>query len=462
MKKLKIVVIGAGSASFGQGSIVDLVSSEELNEFDLEIILVDIDEKALNRMLKLSYMIRDYYESKARIKATTDRIEALPGANYVIVSVAIKRWDLWEKDYYIPASFGFRQIYGENGGPGGAFHALRSLNIMIPIAKDMEKYCPDALLLNFTNPESRVCLGISKLTNIRAVGLCHGPLETLNVISEILEKPVEEIKLTVGGLNHFHWALEIKDKKTGEDLYPEIDKKIDNFNWQADNLTPALYKLFGLITYPAPSHPGEYLNFAHSLSGPHFIYWGIGRVSHSLSAKGTDLDYIIEWKYNRPSYELWSMDQAERVDKAIEGKIPLTDREPMLNSSFIDPTREIAIPIICDIEFNRNRREIAANVLNDGFAISNLPEDAVVEIPIQVNASGINPVKVGPLPESIKGLCEIQISIQKLLVEAYDKKSKNILLQALMIDPIVDDLKRAKEMMETMIKVEQEYLPDLK
>lgn len=461
MKKLKIVVIGAGSANFGTGIITDLVSSKELQEFDLEILLVDIDEKALDNMLKLGNLIKLYYKSKVKISATKDRTEALPGANYVIVSVAKNRWELWEKDFYIPASFGFKHVFGENGGPGGAFHTLRSLNLMVPIAKDIEKYCPDALLLNFSNPESRVCYGISKLTKIKAVGLCHGPIETLNVIGKILKKPVEEIEITVGGLNHFHWALKIIDKKTGKDLYPDIDKNIDSFDWQADKLTPALYKLFGLITYPAPSHPGEYLNFAASIAGPHFVYWGIGRVSHGLFSKSTDLDYVIEWENNRPSYELWSIDQAKRVENAISGKIPLTDKEPMMNSSFIDPTFEIAIPIICDIELNLNRKEIAANLVNEGFAVSNLPDDAIVEVPIQVNSSGVKPVKVGPLPEAIRGLCEIQISIQRLLIEAYEKKSKRILLQALMIDPIVDDLVRAKEMMETMLKIEKEFLPEI-
>lgn len=462
MKKIKVVVIGAGSAGFGQGAIADLVASEPLKELDLEIALVDIDQKALDRMHKLSFMIRDYYKSKAKISATTDRKEAFPGANYVIASVAQKRWDMWEKDFYIPLAYGFRQVFGENGGPGAAFHTLRSLNIMIPIVKDMEKLCPDALLLNFSNPESRVCLGVSKLTGIKVAGLCHGPIETLDRIGEILEKPVEEIELIVGGLNHFHWALKIIDKKTGKDLYPEIDKKIDKFDWQADSLTPVLYKLFGLITYPAPSHPGEYLNFAHDIAGPKLIDWGIGPVSHKLSATGHDLDYIIEGKFKRPSYELWSQDQADRIEKAINGEIPLTDREPMLNLSLTDTSRELAVPIICDIEFNLNRKELAANVCNTGFAVSNLPEDAIVEVPIIVNSNGIEPEKVGALPEPIAGLCQLQISIQKLLVEAYEKKSKKILFQALIIDPIIDNLKRAREMMETMLKVESDHLPELK
>lgn len=462
MKNLKVVIIGAGSAGFGQGAIADLVFSERLKEFDMEIILVDIDEEALDRMYKLSLLIRDHHKSEARISSTTNRLEALKDADYVVVSVARDRFEMWQKDFYIPAAYGFKHVFGENGGPGAAFHTLRSLNILIPIAKDMEKLCPDALLINFSNPESRMCLGISKLTKIKAVGLCHGPIETLDRIGEILEKPVDEIELTVGGLNHFHWALKIIDKKTGKDLYPEIDKRIFQFDWESDPLTPELYKLFGLITYPAASHPGEYLNFAHAIAGPKLIDWGIGSVSHKLSATGSDLDYIIEGKFNRPSYELWSQDQALRIEKAIKGEIPLTDREPMLNLSLTDPSRELMVPIICDIEFNTNKRELAANVPNTGYAVENLPEDAIVEVPIQVDSKGVKPVKVGRLPEAIAGLCQLQVSIQKLLVEAYQEKSKEILFQALAIDPIIDDIKKAREMMETMLKVESDHLPELK
>jgi alpha-galactosidase len=209
MKKIKFVIIGAGSAGFGPGSIADVVAREELKEFDVTVTLVDIDVPALQRMHKLALMIRDHHESKARFEATPDRKEALEGADYVITSVAQRRWDLWEKDFFIPHLYGFPQVFGENGGPGAVFHTLRSLNLMIPICRDMEQICPEALLLNYTNPESRVCLGVSRLTRIRNVGLCHGPLETLAKIGEILEKPTEEIELTVGGLNHFHLALAV-------------------------------------------------------------------------------------------------------------------------------------------------------------------------------------------------------------------------------------------------------------
>jgi len=461
MKKIKIVVIGAGSAGFGPGSIADIVAPQEMKEFDLTVTLVDIDVPALQRMHKLAHLIRDHHKSKAKIESTPDRKKALQGADYVITSVAQKRWDLWEKDFYIPYLYGFPQVFGENGGPGAVFHTLRSLNLMIPICRDMENICPEALLLNYTNPESRVCLGVSRLTKIRNVGLCHGPFETLAKIGEILQKPADEIELTVGGLNHFHLALQIKDRKTGKDLYPELDKKIRSFDWGLDKLTPQYYRIFGYLPYPDPSHPGEYMSFAHKLAGPQFVHWGIGRVSMKLSAKSSDMEYYTGGAPGRPSYSLWSVDLANRVDQTLEGKIPVTEKDSLTKVSFVDPTWEIAVPIILNIELDRNRREISANLLNHGLAIENLPEDAIVEVPIQVNARGVSPVKVGRLPEAHAGLCKLQIAIQNLIVEAYEQKSKKLLLQALAIDPIVNDVLKAEEMMEKMLQIEADYLPEL-
>ena len=462
MKSMKIVVIGAGSAGFGPSTIADIVTPQEMKDFDLTITLVDIDKEGLDRVMKLGGMIKDYHKSKAKLEATTERKDALKGANYVITSVAQKRFLMWEKDFYIPQAYGFPQVFGENGGPGAAFHTLRSLNLMVPIAKDMENLCPDALLLNYTNPESRVCLGVSRLTKIRNVGLCHGPLETLAKLGEVLGKPKEDIDLTVGGINHFHLALEIKDKKTGKDLRPELDKKMGTFDWGYDRFTPAYYKIFGYLVYPDPSHPGEYVHFAHELAGPQLIGWGIGNVSVKLSATSADLEYHTGGAPGRPSYSLWSLDLGKRIDDIVNGKVPITAKDSLTKQAIVDPTWEIAVPIILDIELDRNRREISANVMNTGRAIHNLPEDSIVELPIRVNAQGVFPEKIGPLPEAHAALCRLQMSIQDLLVEAYKEKSKRLLLQALMIDPIVDNASKAQAMMEKMLQVEADYLPELR
>jgi len=433
--RIKVAVIGAGSASFGRGAIADLLSSEELKETDLTVNLVDIDESALNRMFRFAKLVKQYRHSNANIEATTDRCEALKGANYVITAVARRRYELWDRDFYTPFTFGFKHVFGENGGPGAAFHTMRSLNLMVPIAKDMEKICPDALLINYTNPESRVCMGVKMLTKVRAVGLCHGAFATHAKVAEILGRQKEAIDITIGGLNHFHWVLEIRDKATGKDLHPEFRRRMSELDVDLEPLTRAMYETFSLLPFPVDDHIGEYVSFAYDITGPLWTIW---------------MRKMVE--YERRTYGV-VMTRIERIQRVVEGKEPLTE-------DLARPSGELAVPIICDIEFDRKRRELSVNIPNDGSAVSNLPEDAIVEIPALVDAKGLHPVKVGPLPEPIAAICRTQITIQKLLVEAYAKRSKKLLLQALAIDPVVDSIPRAQKLMDEMLRIESDYLPE--
>lgn len=477
-KKLQIAVFGAGSATFGRGTIVDLVIEKGLTHFDVTVYLVDLDLEALERMTKFACLVKDYYSAdNISFKATDTREEALTGTDYVISSVAKNRWDFWEKDFYIPAAYGFPQVIGENGGPGAAFHTLRTLHTMMPIVEDIERYCPDALLINFSNPESRICLGVNRLTDIRSVGLCHGPMVTRDKVAEILDRQAEELDVEVGGINHFHWVLHIKDSNTGKNLMPEFREEMKNSNHNLNPLTRKLYDLFGLFTYPAPSHPGEYLSFAHEITGPKLIDWGLGKVSKKLGAEASESIYFREGQPNQINYQLWSEEQAKEIQEVVEEDNPLSSLNrkeelrkassahdasiPISREDLVKPTIELAIPIICDIELDRGRKEISGNVPNEGNSVSNLPGDAIVEVPLQIDSNGIEPVDVGPLPEAIAGTCNLQISIQNLLIKAYQEKSKNLLLQALVIDPIVDDVSQAEKMMEKMLQVESDYLPDL-
>ena len=171
----KIVVIGAGSKEFSRGLIHDLVLDTTLSQaVHLEVVLVDIHPQRLQTILDYARRCVEATGSSVKFTATTDREKALPDADFVLLSVAIGRMDLWEQDFRIPLSFGFRHVYGENGGPGAIFHALRNYKLIFPILQDIERLCPEAYLLNFTNPEARILKAILTLTNIRAIGLCHG------------------------------------------------------------------------------------------------------------------------------------------------------------------------------------------------------------------------------------------------------------------------------------------------
>jgi len=436
VKHVKIVVIGAGSLSFGRGTIADLLACEELNtDAELTIVLVDTDEAALDRMYRFGQVLKEHHDAAARLEATTDRRQALPGADYVVTAVARKRLELWEQDFQVPLSYGFKHIFGENGGPGAAFHALRSIHLTMPIIQDVEEICPDALVFNFTNPESRVCLAISQLTKVQAAGICHGPFATLTKVSEVLGKPVDEVELTVGGINHFHWALAIKDARDGTDLLPTFRKRMAQQTWGLGPLVRYLYDTFGLLTYPSDSHPGEYLGFAYDLIGPKFEDYR---------------RYHIIWEHGDGAGQLprWTV-----IQQVADGEAPLTEELAATSG-------EVAIPMIKAIEFGRGDRILSVNVPNTNLSVSNLPEDAIVEVPAIVDAQGIHPIRVGPLPEAIAAMCRLQISIQDLLVAAYREKSKRLLLQALLLEPTVDNAARAEQMMDEMLTRQAEFLPE--
>ncbi len=434
MKEVKVVLVGAGSLSFGRGTIADLLAADRLNrQTQLTVVLVDTDEEALERMYNFAQVLKDYRGASARLEATTDRTEALPGADYVTIAVARQRIKLWEQDFTVPAAFGFPQVFGENGGAGAAFHTLRSVHLTMPIIRDVERLCPEALVLNFTNPESRVCLAINRLSKVKAAGICHGPFAAQLKVAEVLGKEPEDVELTVGGINHFYWVLGIKDARDGADLYPRFAERMEQQTWGLGPLVRYLYDTYGLLTYPADSHPGEYVGFAYSLTGPRFYDY---RKHHVAWEQGTE-DQLPHWKI---------------VQQVADGEAPMTEE-------LAETSGEVVIPIIEAIELDSPCRIISANIPNSELSVANLPADAIVEVPATVDGQGLHPIAVGPLPEAIAAMCRLQISIQELLIQAYRQRSKRLLLQALLLEPTVDDAHQAELMMEEMLQRQADFLP---
>jgi len=323
--------------------------------------------------------------------------------------------------------YGFRNVLGENGGPGALFHAIRNYEIVLPICRDIEKLCPDALVLNFTNPESRILMAMKHLTKINAVGLCHGVFGARSRAAQLLGKDLSDLKIVTGGLNHFFWVLKVEDANTGEDLYPLLRQRIQE---SCPPLVQKMVEVFDCFTYPSDDHIGEYLSFAQEFTG---LLWHYGRECRKVA------------KSESPSSD-WR-------DDYLSGKRPVDD-------NLVRPGGEIAVDIIADILTDKNKWEPAVNVLNTGGYVENLSTDAVVEVPAMVNATGVHPEHVGPLPEALAAFCRTQISIQLLLIEAYRKRSKKLLLQALLLDPVVDSVKRAEKMLNYMLELQKDYLPE--
>jgi len=427
---MKIVVIGAGSASFGRACVADILGQPAMKKLAPELVLVDIDGPKLARMRRFAERVKAFRKSRSPIRATTDRLKALPGADYVLISVTRRRFELWEQDYRIPLAYGFMQAYGENGGPGALFHALRSIHLILPICRDVERLCPDALVFNYSNPESRVLLAMLTLTRLSAVGLCHGQHSTRRLISQYLKKPDEEIHTVGAGINHFFWLQEIKDKKTGRDLYPSVCKAVARDKNPHHALMRKFVEVFGLITYPHNQHIGEYVQFAAEFTAN-------------------------KWPYGR---EVAKADQPITTQAREEHSAAiLSPATPIEQAAGL--SREMGAPMIVAHATNTRTPFISGNVLNDKLSIPNLLPDGVVEVPVEVDGQGFHPVPVEPLPECLAAWCRTQMSIQKLTVQAYKHKSKNLLLQALLLDPFVNHVGRAEAMLDEMLALQADYLP---
>jgi alpha-galactosidase len=429
----KIVLIGAGSASFGTGTLCDLFAArEELG--GSTIALVDINPDALRTMAQIARRMNEATGKPFVIEATTDRNKALPGAQFVITAVAVKRNERWRLDFRIPLKHGVKHVLGENGGPGGVFHAMRNIPIVLDICKDIERLCPDALVLNFSNPEGRICLAATRYTDLQFVGLCHGIGMSQTTIGQALDLPPEEIDPTAGGLNHFTWVLDLRRKATGEDLYPAFrhamaEKNIEEINVNGYSygvkLCHYLMDVFGYWPSPSDDHVGEYLSYA-------WEYCGL---------EGYDFDAV-----DRETEEGW-----RRLRRWAGG-------EESVDELLQRRSGEIAVPIITGVLGNTHQYELAVNVPNAGF-IPNLPSWAIVEVPATIDATGVHGVHVGPLPEPIAAMCRTQIAVIDRMVEAAVHGDRNAALQALLLDPVVNGISQAEAILDEMLEVHKDFLP---
>lgn len=445
---IKIALIGAGSRSFGPSSIRDICLSEPLARCGIRLALMDTDPQRLPEMAAYAKHVADKLGRKIDITATGQLDAALEGAQFAVTAIEVERFKYWTQDYHVPRKHGFRQVFGENGGPGGIFHALRNMGPLVEIARTMERVCPSAWLLNFGNPEHKLCEAVSRLSSIRNVGLCHGVFMGQHSIACFLERPIEELDTAACGINHFTWFQRIRDKRTGEDLYPalrEAERKGDWLhNWHELALARILFRRFGLWPSPAPNHYGEYIRWAEEFVCSEMQYY-YDPIDGPPWQTGDIPDFVYSLTGN-PHNCPWI--------KPAPHAAPLEDAE-------LKRSGELAIDIMEAIACNLPRHLDAVNIANNG-AIPGLPDDMVVEVAAEADARGIYACQHEPLPEAIAAMIRLQGSINKLIVEAFAEKSKDKLIQAFLLDPTVDSYRRAIECIEEMLALQKELLPEFK
>ena len=452
---MKIAFIGAGSICFCPATVMDILQNQSLTTVDLTVALMDIDGKALETSTGLCQKIKEITNHQANIISTLSLEEAVQDADFVITAIEVDRYLYWSQDFLVPRKYGFRQIYGENGGPGSMFHTLRNLPPLLHIARTMEKLCPNAWLLNYTNPEAKLIEIIAKETKIKVVGLCHGEVVGTEQLSLLLDMPKEDLVTEVAGINHFGWFTKIEDKN-GNDLYPLLKEKDRtkewDFHWDWLALARVMMRTYGLWCYPGTSHVGEYFAWSDAYMSPIDKQYFIDPATETPWGQGVDPkgEYAYDFMKIMPA-------AGGAAKKATEDAYKTAFS---IEAGNLWTSSEYGIPIIEAIAFNKPRKIGAVILPNTGFA-TGMPLGMAVEIPAMVDGNGIHPITTPALPTAINGMIATQGYINQLVYEAYKEKSRNKLLQATLLDPTISTYNNAVAMINEMCELQKDILPAL-
>ena len=436
----KITIIGAGSLVFSCQLIWDVLSFPEISESTIS--LMDIDEERLSLIAQLAQKMVKERGGKAKIEASLDRREALKDADYVIITIEVGGLDAYLNDIKIPDKYGINQNVGDTIGPGGVFRALRTIPVMVDICKDMEKLCPNAHLLNYTNPMVINCWAMNKVSKIKKVGLCHSVQGTAQQLASYMQIPYEELSYWVAGINHMAWFLELKWK--GKDAYPILRRIAKDKNlWER---VIGGYKKFGMK---------DIVRFKIM---EHFSYF-VTESSYHMS------EYVPYFRKNEKQMEELAVSYRWWLDYKNTSEIytkKIKEQIASKNKITIEKSNEYAPQIIYSLHTGKPCR-INGNVENRGL-ITNLPEGCCVEVPCLVDKSGIHPCYIGDLPPQCAALNRSNIGVQELAVQAALTADKDALLQAVALDPLTSSiltLDEIKKMVDEMIKAEAKYLPEV-
>lgn len=436
---MKITFMGAGSTVFARRVIGDCMCAEALR--DSVFALYDIDGKRLSESRVILEAIRKEKGGYGKIECyhgVENRKKALRDAVFVINAIQVGLYEpCTVTDFEIPKKYGLQQTIGDTLGIGGIMRALRTIPVMQDFAKDMEEVCPDALFLNYTNPMAMLTGYMQRFTGVNTVGLCH----SVQVCSQkLLEKldmqdKLEGRKELIAGINHMAWLLEIKDKN-GNDLYPEIKKRIPEKMSDPefkDKIRLDYIRNFGYYCTESSEHNAEYNMFYLKCKYPELIE-----------------------RYNIPldEYPRRCIKQIEGWKEEYKTLMENGVKEHIRSNEYASRIME---SMVTGIPF-----EIGGNVLNKGHLITNLPEDACVEVPCLINGNGVHPCYVGALPIQCAAMNMTNVNVQLLTIEAARTLKKEHIYQAAMLDPHTGselDIDTIKKMVDELIEAHGDYLP---
>ena len=436
---MKITFIGAGSTVFARNVIGDCMCVESLR--DSEFALYDIDSTRVQESKVILEAMRKEKGGYGRIECyvgVENRKAALKDADFVVNAIQVGGYDPCTIiDFEVPKKHGLRQTIADTLGIGGIMRALRTIPVMDDFAKDMAEVCPEALLLNYTNPMGMLTGYMLQHTSIKTIGLCHSvQVCTKGLLKSLgMEDKLEGRKELIAGINHMAWLLEIKDKN-GVDLYPEIKTKVDEYIANPDNRDKVrmdYIRNFGYYCTESSEHNAEYNPFYIKSKYPELI-----------EKFNIPLD-----EYPRrcvKQIDAWKNEYKELCEKGVKEHTRSNEYASWIMQSIVEN-----IPY-----------QIGGNVLNKGHLISNFPENACVEVPCLVNGNGIIPCHVGELPLQCAAMNMSNINVQLLTIEAAKTRKREHIYQAAMMDPHTAselDIDTIKKMVDELIEAHGNYLP---
>jgi alpha-galactosidase len=398
---VKVAFIGAGSVEFTRNVVTDLCAYPELHD-GLELALHDIDAERLGHAETMAERISTQTGAGATVSSHLDRLAALDGADYVVNEIQVGGYAATRRDFDIPAGYGVRQTIGDTLGIGGIFRGLRTIPVLMGIGDDMAKTCPDAYLLNYSNPMAMLPWAVYGGTPFdRVLGLCHSVRDTHQFLCELVGLQRAEVDFTTAGFNHQAFVLRFEQE--GRDLYPRLREVIDNDPELQRRVRVEIFRRFGYFPTESSEHSAEY------------VPWFMRHDDQIEQFRIFVGDYLHRSEEN--------IDEYERTRRELESDAPLD----------LAPASELASEFIHAHQTGQ-AREIYVNVRNDGN-ITSLPDECCVEVPCLVDAEGPHPRTVGALPPQLAALNRTFLNVVELTVRAVLEGDRGHAYQAALLDP---------------------------
>lgn len=435
----KIAFIGAGSFGFTRSLVKDILSFSALA--DSTIALMDIDSERLASIKKAVDKIVSAGNYPAKVIATMNRVEALKDADGVVCTILAGGVSIWRHDVEIPAKYGVDINVGDTRGPSGIFRALRTIPVMLDICKDIEKYCPRAIFLNYTNPMAMLCRAMQGQSKIQLTGLCHSVQGTAEMLAGWIGAPMDEITYLCAGINHQAWYLNFK--WNGRDAYPLIREAVSKPDiYNSEQVRNEMFLHLDYYVTESSGHNSEYN--AWFRKRPDLI--------EKYCTTGTN------WNPGHHAYILHEYQKKETSWKA--------EIDEWLSKETIDLTRghEYAASIFNATIGDGKMFEFNGNVRNFGL-IDNLPEGCCVEVPILASKRGLDAIHVGALPDHLAVLNNTSARCEELAVEAALTGDPRKVFHSICFDPLTSavlSLAEIKSMVDEMMEINKEWLPNFK